>query len=172
MDVEPSWSPDGKKIAFTSIVIMTAAELGIVKVTPTSTKEPIPMPHAHIPSIWVVSSDGSEKKQLTTYPPKAGIHPSWSPDGRKIAFLGVEDKPKSLPRIEIINIDETDQIKLNVSGLNPSWSPDGNKIAFERSGDIWIVEIQAFQNQTPGFEAIFVAIAIFILSYLMRVKTQ
>lgn len=52
----PRWSPDGKKIAFT-----TGGQ------------------------IWVMDPDGSDKKQVTTISTGAG-GPVWSPDGKWIAF--------------------------------------------------------------------------------------
>lgn len=52
----PRWSPDGKRLAFT-----TGGQ------------------------IWTMNSDGSDKKQVTTISTGAG-NPVWSPDGKLIAF--------------------------------------------------------------------------------------
>jgi dipeptidyl aminopeptidase/acylaminoacyl peptidase len=52
----PRWSPDGKRIAFT-----TGGQ------------------------IWTMNADGSDRKQITTISTGAG-NPVWSPDGRWIAF--------------------------------------------------------------------------------------
>lgn len=55
--------------------------------------------------------------------------PSWSPDGRKVAFVGDE--------LEIFtaNVDGTNLVKLTQDDefkSSPTWSPDGTKIAFTR----------------------------------------
>jgi dipeptidyl aminopeptidase/acylaminoacyl peptidase len=52
----PRWSPDGKKIAFTTVG-----------------------------QIWTMDADGDDKKQITKISTGAG-NPVWSPDGRLIAF--------------------------------------------------------------------------------------
>ena len=62
IDVDPAWSPDGKKIVFLS----KSNQAGNF-------------------DIWVMNSDGSNKQRLTTDPADDGW-PSWSPDGSKIAF--------------------------------------------------------------------------------------
>ena len=58
----------------------------------------------------------------------ASADPDWSPDGRKIAFVGSGD------RIWTMNADGTQQRPLTQSGeagvYAPDWSPDGERIAF------------------------------------------
>ena len=61
IDAVPALSPDGKKVAFVSY-------------------------RSGTPQVWVCDRDGSNAKQLTSFPePGAGL-PAWSPDGRQIAF--------------------------------------------------------------------------------------
>ncbi|MDD5640181.1 MAG: hypothetical protein PHX53_00925 [Syntrophales bacterium] len=59
---EPSWSPDGKHIAYIAFTYYGK-------------------PTKHI---WVMRSDGSDKRQLTTGPEDQ--QPVWSPDGRQVLF--------------------------------------------------------------------------------------
>jgi len=66
-DWRPAWSPDGKKIAFTSS-------------------------RAGNRDIWVMDVDGSHLQQLTTSPGEDRL-PAWSPDGRRIAFTSDRIKP-------------------------------------------------------------------------------
>ncbi|HEX4546529.1 MAG TPA: S9 family peptidase [Candidatus Acidoferrum sp.] len=71
-DTEPAWSPDGKSLAFTS-------------------NRSTPDPDATRDSnIWVVAADNTDKgahlTQITTNPaPDAS--PTWSPDGKSIAYV-------------------------------------------------------------------------------------
>jgi len=73
----PTWSPDGAKIAF------------------VDTHDPM--------QVWTMNSDGTGRFQVTyTVSPDGNTQPSWSPDGRYLAFWE-EASPKS--RIYIINSD-------------------------------------------------------------------
>lgn len=64
--VSPCWSPDGKKLAFSTIV------------NPSFSKDGRPRGHQ---DIWVINSDGSSRKRITD---GAGtnLSPAWSKDGR------------------------------------------------------------------------------------------
>jgi Tol biopolymer transport system component len=64
-----TWSPDGSLIAF------------------SQTADPNPDNRDAVHQIWVVTPDGSGLRQVTTLP-RGATYPSWSPDGRKLAFLG------------------------------------------------------------------------------------
>ena len=70
-------------------------------------------------------------------------HPSWSPDGSKIAFEGNDPVYGNLPEIYVMTADGTGVQQLTTSAgflehREPAWSPDGTKIAFSggtSSGD-------------------------------------
>lgn len=105
IDVSPTWSPDGKQIAFVSD---RNGEL----------------------QIYVMNSDGSNLRRITSG--GYSTDPSWSPniDVNKIAFVRVEGAEAN---IYTINTDGSDEQRLTSgSGRNenPSWSPDGHYIAF------------------------------------------
>ena len=59
-DIEPTWSPDGDRIAYFS----------------TERSE-----------IWVMNADGSDQRRLFGSKENEGWAPAWSPDGARIAFL-------------------------------------------------------------------------------------
>ena len=81
-------------------------------------------------TLWRSRVDGSERLQLTLPPMKVSL-PRWSPDGKRIAFVG-EVEGKSV-KIYIVSADGG-TAKQAIPGEGnegePSWSPDGNSLAF------------------------------------------
>ncbi|MBW7888975.1 MAG: PD40 domain-containing protein [Bacteroidetes bacterium] len=82
--------------------------------------------------IYLMNADGSNVTMLTNNKTISN-NPSWSPDGKKIAFIGYEQNVRNL---YVINSDGKNQIKLetNVDLYMPVWSPDGMKICFIAGG--------------------------------------
>jgi len=81
--------------------------------------------------IYLMDPDGSNPINLTRHP-GTDIHPTWSPDGSRIAFASDRSGNDNF-EIYSMNADGTDVVRLtNFAGwdLFPSWS--GTKIAFER----------------------------------------
>jgi Tol biopolymer transport system component len=89
-------------------------------------------------SIWVADADGSDKKRIT--PEGADdFAPSWSPDGKKIAFASRESDGESDFTLWTMNADGTGRDELGadedpIYGYQPAWSPDGTTIAFTEYG--------------------------------------
>ena len=70
--------------------------------------------------------DGSNQKRLTDH----GLDPTWSPDGRRIAFASKRD---GIFQIYAMNADGSNVRRLtkhNAEDSNPAWAPDGAAIAF------------------------------------------
>lgn len=88
------------------------------------------------PEIWVINTDGSEKKKLTDNR-FSDYDPAWSPDGKRIAFISIRDTNFTAFQLYTMNEDGTDIKRLtndeSFSDWEPAWSPDGSKIAFSRT---------------------------------------
>jgi TolB protein len=87
-------------------------------------------------NIYTVKPDASDIKQLTflTGGQSAYTEPSWSPDGKTIAFTEFGPDPS---RLWLINADGSNQHPLFVedpaySDAQPSFSPDGSRVIFRR----------------------------------------
>jgi Tol biopolymer transport system component len=86
-------------------------------------------------ALWRSRVDGSERLQLTTSPMQIAA-PRWSPDGKRIVFMGqLPDKPWKIYLISA-NGGNPQQLIPGESGEEtPSWSTDGNSIAYGRLPD-------------------------------------
>jgi tol-pal system beta propeller repeat protein TolB len=105
-DCLPSWSPDGRRIAFISYRDGKG-------------------------EIYVVDVDEGNLRNLTNYPAANDIEPAWSPDGGKIAF--VSDRANGVADIYVMDADGRNPRRLTKHpevDRNPAWSPDGRWIAF------------------------------------------
>ena len=87
--------------------------------------------------LWQSKTDGSEKVQLTLAPMRTAL-PRWSPDAKKIAFMG------SLPgkpwKIYVVSTDGSSLLQQVTSGEandgDPSWSQDGKMLVFGGEPDL------------------------------------
>ncbi len=83
-DAGPTFSPDGKTLAFTSCR-KPDCEMRL------------------IPDLWTVPLEGGEPKRLTSG--KGPVHaPVYSPDGKSIAFFGHEKGDESVVNVEVLVI--------------------------------------------------------------------
>ena len=158
-DFNPSWSPDGKKIAFSSyrnggniqIFVMDSDGQNPIRLTDGNVGRKaqtglqtgkrlhlLAIEMKELPGavwnieIYVMDSDGKNRKRLTDSP-KSNFGPSWSPDSQRIAFVSTRH---GATEIYVMDADGKKQERLTNNGVaddDPSWSPDGQKIAFSSS---------------------------------------
>jgi dipeptidyl aminopeptidase/acylaminoacyl peptidase len=103
-EVDPAWSPDGSKIAY------TRGE-----------------------DIWVMNSDGTGQTNLTDNPePEFGA--DWAPDGSKLVFVREVPGQVFTAQFDIFTMDADGTDATNITNsdfleMDPAWSPGGTRIA-------------------------------------------
>lgn len=134
-DRTPAWSPDGSRIAFTAY-------------------------RSGSPTIWIMNADGTMLRQITVAGNWGDFSPSWSADGRTLAFQRV-DIVDGLVRSRIGRVPvaggAVEFFNFSGSVYDPRYSPDGKYIAFwaksDDGGDIYVADLsgQILQRlATPG----------------------
>ncbi len=110
-DQHPSWSPNGKWIAWWSD---KSGEY----------------------EIWLYDQKDGSSKKLTNFNKGMGWQLFWSPDSKKIAFINYQQEIQVLTVAtgDIITIDKTDLLPYAaLQGFRLSWSSDNNWIAYSKA---------------------------------------
>ena len=111
----PRWSPDGKQIVFTDLANVTSLILD-----------------SRLSKVYVVSAEGGSPQRLLPDEKGQDGDPTWSPDGRRIAY-GWQGSSKFGATCEIRILDLPSRRITTVPGsvgmCSPRWSPDGRYIA-------------------------------------------
>jgi serine/threonine protein kinase len=108
---QPAWSPDGKRLAFTSPCKGNRDRYSGS-------------------SIYIINLDGTGLMQLPTAP-GGDFDPAWSPNGREIMFTSLREF--KLPQVYAINLENNEVRRIGekfVWNAQASWSPDGSQIVF------------------------------------------
>src|SRR5204862_126334 len=145
---EPTWSPDGTKIAYTTwpnqtsdIFVMNADGTGAHDVTNTPRAQDTQaswssagIAFAHFEGfgaqIWVMNANGTKKRPLTSTG-SWNVHPTWSPDGKKIAYAA---KRSGEDDVYVLDLRTHRERRVARAAESPSWSPDGRWIAYDGYG--------------------------------------
>ncbi|MGH7471051.1 MAG: hypothetical protein ACRENP_24135 [Longimicrobiales bacterium] len=161
-DVAASWSPDGQHLVFMSDRAGTGFDVysikrdgtGETRLTQTNASWfPVFSPDGrklalHVQrDVHVMPAEGGALQRLT-HEPANGMHPSWSPDGNRIAFMSWRNGRTEL---FVMNADGSNQQHIlsmeRGDAIDPRWSPDGTRIVFVHLPDgmqgaersIWVV---------------------------------
>lgn len=125
---DPTWSPDGSRIAFVRW-IGTGFERNA--------------------ELYVMRANGTGVTRLTTRA-STDWAPSWSPDGKRLAFASDRDGDFE---IYVVTLATRKVAKLTSNGVyddQPAWSPKGTRISFQRgegnASEIWRVSPSGLQK--------------------------
>lgn len=154
-DSHPHWSPDGKRIIFNS-----------ARTTPDLNADW----GRQIHEIFSMNADGSDVKQISRLK-TVSTYPSYSPDGKKIAFRSVTNdaglnwdlsQAKRNSEVFVMDSDGTNAVNLTKNAAFdgwPTWSPDSKKILFSsnrtgpvNTGQLYVVNVDGsnLQKITDG----------------------
>jgi Tol biopolymer transport system component len=144
----PAWSPQHNKIAYAFIDYTPASDW-------SDPYKPNNSPRSgENDGIYIINRSGSHEIHLTN---DFDDTPSWSPDGKKIAFTRF--RQRLFPEIDIYDFRTGKVSQFSKSSqlcLHPSWSPDGKMIAYTViTSDHWTIYLQDFQtNQATKLKSL------------------
>jgi Tol biopolymer transport system component len=167
-DRHPSWSPDGKRIAYVHgfpglITIMNGDGTGRRSIVGGQAELTDPAwspdgrwiayarrePGSPVRELWLIHPDGSGLHQLTRLG-AISYWPTWSPDGKRVAFTSDRGGNYDIYSIGVGGSDLRRVTRSPDDDFDPSWSPSGKAIAFARDGSIFTTDLQGHEQQLTG----------------------
>ena len=114
-DINPSWSPDGKGLAFVS--------------NRSDREEESPY------HVYTMTTDGSSLKRVVSSVAARVDSPKWSPDGEHLAFTAFADESETYQLAEeryayVAELDGGRLTNLGRTWTVPEWSTNGTHLAF------------------------------------------
>lgn len=124
--VRPTWSPDGKTLAYVSYATGS-------------------------PQIYAQNIFTKQTQQLTNFK-GSNLSPSWSPDGRRMAMSLSKDGDAELYVMDLATKRLTRITRSYGADLEPDWTPDGRHLVFtsDRGGRPQIYKIAVGDSGAAG----------------------
>lgn len=129
----PAWSPNGEEIVYSSSQANS--------------------PHSRslsVSKLFVVRLATGEKRKIDLGSANDAVHPSWSPNGARIAFWGLRGTHRDIWTVAVSGGQPVAVTNDDATDWNPVWSPDGKYLYFASDSRgamrFWRVPI----NQTTG----------------------
>lgn len=125
---QPSWSPDGKRIVFSS------SRWGQ-------------------PELAVMSAEGGEVTRLT-WDQMINVRPAWSPRGDWIAYVSYRGGSADLWAYHLESGESLRLTYNSIQDTTPAWSPGGERLVY-KSRHYWGTCLALVDLKNPGHQVIF-----------------
>ncbi len=127
--ISPSWSNDGKKLAYVSFERRKGQKLGR-------------------PAIYIQYKETGKRVRVSSFEGLNGA-PAWSPDDKKMAFVLSRDGNPEIYVLDLKSKKLTRKTKHYAIDTEPSWTPDGKGLIFtsNRSGSPQIYRLSLETNK-------------------------
>lgn len=101
--------------------------------------------------LYVLDLTGKEQPRQLTFGDRSDLSPTWSPDGKTIAFTRADNDKQQIWLLPVNGGEAHVLTKAEHGASNPKWSPDGKKILYTSSIPQYAIEGKTTWNyERPG----------------------